>query len=87
MGLQAYREVLSKEPLSEDARQRAGQKVGRRIAAAANGRPAICGRRRGFAGIQDRRENELNAFCLPAARSWSIPACWLSPAPRQAWPW
>src|SRR4029453_13641529 len=40
MGLQAYREVLSKETLSEDARTNdLGQKVGRRIANAAEHPP------------------------------------------------
>ena len=70
MGLQAYREVLSKEALSEDAQtNELVEKVGRRIAAAAERPPADLWRAPHFRWefkIVDK--NEPNAFCLPGGK-------------------
>jgi predicted Zn-dependent protease len=70
MGLQAYREVLSKEPLSEDAQaNELVQKVGRRIAAAAERPPGELWRAPRFRWeFKTVEKNELNAFCLPGGK-------------------
>lgn len=70
MGLQAYREVLSKEPLSEDARtSELVQKVGRRIAAAAERPPGDLWRAPRFRWeFKTVDKNEPNAFCLPGGK-------------------
>jgi len=70
MGLQAYREVLNKEPLSHNAQANAlVEKVGRRIAAAAERPPEDMWRaphyRWEFKTID---KNEPNAFCLPGGK-------------------
>ncbi|MEI7872856.1 MAG: M48 family metallopeptidase [Alphaproteobacteria bacterium] len=70
MGLQAYRQVLAKEPLSHDAQANAlVEKVGKRIAAAAERPPAEMWRaphfRWEFSTID---KNEPNAFCLPGGK-------------------
>ena len=70
MGLQAYQQVLSKEPLSHDAQANAlVEKVGKRIAAAAERPPAEMWRaphfRWEFSTID---KNEPNAFCLPGGK-------------------
>src|SRR5215831_3738818 len=69
-GLQAYREVLSKEPLSADAEaNQLVEKVGRRIAAAAERPPNNLWPpphyRWEFKTIE---KNEPNAFCLPGGK-------------------
>ena len=70
MGLQAYQQVLAKEPLSHDAQATAlVEKVGRRIAAAAERPPGEMWRaphyRWEFKTID---KNEPNAFCLPGGK-------------------
>src|SRR4029450_7423541 len=69
MGLQAYRDVLSKEQLSEDAQANAlGGEGGRRIAAAARP-PGDLGRAPRFRWeFKTVDKNELNAFCLPGGK-------------------
>src|SRR5215831_9215704 len=70
MGLQAYREVLSKEPLSYDAETNAMvEKVGRRIAAAAERPPNDLWRAPRFRWeFKTVDKNEPNAFCLPGGK-------------------
>ena len=70
MGLQAYREVLSKESLSEDARINAlVEKVGRRIASAAERPPGELWRAPHFRWeFKTIDKNEPNAFCLPGGK-------------------
>src|SRR5499426_3976780 len=70
MGLQAYREVLSKEPLSYDAETNAMvEKVGRRIAAAAERPPGELWRAPRFRWeFKTVDKNEPNAFCLPGGK-------------------
>jgi predicted Zn-dependent protease len=70
MGLQAYREVLSKEPLSHDAQTNAlVEKVGRRIAAAAERPPGELWRAPRFRWeFKTVDNNEPNAFCLPGGK-------------------
>lgn len=70
MGLQAYREVLSKEQLSEDAKANAlVEKVGRRIAAAAERPPGDLWRAPRFRWeFKAVDKNEPNAFCLPGGK-------------------
>src|SRR5919197_3813546 len=70
MGLQAYREVLSKEPLSSDAQTTAlVEKVGRRIAAAAERPPHELWRAPNFRWeFKTVNKNEPNAFCLPGGK-------------------
>src|SRR5712671_84911 len=70
MGLQAYQEVLSKEPLSYDAQTNAlVEKVGRRIAAAAEHPPGELWRAPHFRWeFKTVEKNELNAFCLPGGK-------------------
>ncbi|MBY0320439.1 MAG: M48 family metallopeptidase [Reyranella sp.] len=70
MGLQAYREVLAKEPLSEDAKTNAlVEKVGRRIAAAAERPPGDLWRAPRFRWeFKTIDKNEPNAFCLPGGK-------------------
>ena len=70
MGLRAYREVLSKEQLSSNSQANAlVEKVGRRIAAAAERPPEDMWRaphyRWEFKTID---KNEPNAFCLPGGK-------------------
>jgi len=70
MGLQAWQQVLAKEPLSHDAKATAlVEKVGRRIAAAAERPPGEMWRaphyRWEFRTID---KNEPNAFCLPGGK-------------------
>ncbi len=70
MGLQAYREVLSKEQVSEDAKTNAlVDKVGRRIAAAAERPPGDLWRAPRFRWeFKTIDKNEPNAFCLPGGK-------------------
>lgn len=70
MGLQAYREVLNKEPLSSDAEINAlVEKVGRRIAAAAERPPHELWRAPHFRWeFKTVDKNEPNAFCLPGGK-------------------
>ena len=70
MGLQAYREVLSKEQLSDDAQTNAlVEKVGRRIAAAAERPPGDLWRAPRFRWeFKTVDKNEPNAFCLPGGK-------------------
>jgi len=70
MGLQAYREVLSKEPLSYDAETNAMvEKVGRRIAEAAERPPSDLWRAPRFRWeFKTVNKNEPNAFCLPGGK-------------------
>jgi metalloendopeptidase OMA1, mitochondrial len=70
MGLQAYREVLAKEPLSNDAQTNAlVEKVGRRIAAAAERPPGDLWKAPRFRWeFKTVDKNELNAFCLPGGK-------------------
>ncbi|UYN95325.1 MAG: M48 family metallopeptidase [Enhydrobacter sp.] len=70
MGLQAYRQVLATEPVSRNVQANAlVEKVGRRIAAAAEQPPANLWRapryRWEFKVID---KNEPNAFCLPGGK-------------------
>jgi predicted Zn-dependent protease len=70
MGLQAYREVLSKEALSYDAETNAlVEKVGRRIAAAAERPPSDLWHAPRFRWeFKTVDKNEPNAFCLPGGK-------------------
>src|SRR5262245_32394337 len=70
MGLQAYREVLAKEPLSNDAKANAlVEKVGRRIAAAAERPPGDLWQAPRFRWeFKTIDKDELNAFCLPGGK-------------------
>ena len=70
MGLQAYREVLAKEPLSTNAQATAlVDKVGRRIAAAAERPPAEMWRAPNYRWeFKTIDKNEPNAFCLPGGK-------------------
>src|ERR1700733_11098372 len=70
MGLQAYREVLSKESLSYDAQTNAlVDKVGRRIAAAAERPPNDLWRAPHFRWeFKTVDKDEVNAFCLPGGK-------------------
>lgn len=70
MGLQAYQQVLAKEPLSHDAEANAlVEKVGRRIAAAAERPPAEMWRTPRFRWeFKTIDKNEPNAFCLPGGK-------------------
>ena len=70
MGLQAYQQVLSKEPLSYDAETNAlVEKVGRRIAAAAERPPGELWRAPRFRWEFKTVDNkEPNAFCLPGGK-------------------
>ena len=70
MGLQAYREVLNKEPLSRDAQTSAlVEKVGRRIANAAEHPPQELWRAPRFRWeFKTVDKNEPNAFCLPGGK-------------------
>lgn len=70
MGLQAYREVLNKEPLSRDAQTNAMvEKVGRRIANAAEHPPQELWRAPRFRWeFKTVDKNEPNAFCLPGGK-------------------
>ena len=70
MGLQAYQQVLSKESLSYDARTNAlVEKVGRRIAAAAERPPNDLWRAPRFRWeFKTVDKNEPNAFCLPGGK-------------------
>ena len=70
MGLQAYQQVLSKEPLSHDAQTNAlVEKVGRRIAAAAERPPNDLWRAPHFRWeFKTIDNNEPNAFCLPGGK-------------------
>ena len=70
MGLQAYREVLNKETLSRDAQTNAlVEKVGRRIAAAAERPPQELWRAPNFRWeFKTVDKNESNAFCLPGGK-------------------
>jgi predicted Zn-dependent protease len=70
MGLQAYQQVLSKEPLSYDAETNAlVEKVGRRIAAAAERPPNDLWRAPRFRWeFKTVDKNEPNAFCLPGGK-------------------
>jgi predicted Zn-dependent protease len=70
LGVQAYREVLAKEPLSADPQaNELVEKVGRRIAAAAERPPnnlwPVPHYRWDFRTIE---KNEVNAFCLPGGK-------------------
>ena len=68
LGVQAYRQVLASEQLSRRREANAlVEKVGRRIAAAAERPPANCGRRRAFAGNSDHRQERAQRL-LPAGR-------------------
>ncbi len=70
MGLKAYREVLSKEPLSGNTQANAlVDKVGRRIAAAAERPPEDMWRAPHFRWeFKTIDKNEPNAFCLPGGK-------------------
>ena len=70
MGLQAYREVLNKEPLSHDGQTNAMiERVGRRIAAAAERPPQELWRAPRFRWeFKTVEKNEPNAFCLPGGK-------------------
>ena len=70
MGLRAYREVLSKESLSYDAQTSAlVEKVGRRIAAAAERPPNDLWQPPRFRWeFKTVAKNEPNAFCLPGGK-------------------
>ena len=70
MGLQAYRQVLAKEPLSNNAQAIAlVEKVGRRIAAAAERPPAEMWRAPNYRWeFKVIEKNEPNAFCLPGGK-------------------
>ena len=70
MGLQAYQQVLAKEPLSNDTQANAlVEKVGRRIAAAAERPPAEMWRAPRFRWeFKTIDKNEPNAFCLPGGK-------------------
>ena len=70
MGLQAYREVLSRETLSHDAHiNDLVQKVGRRIADAAEHPPREMWRAPRFRWeFKTVAKNEPNAFCLPGGK-------------------
>ena len=70
MGLQAYREVLSREPLSEDARiNELVARVGRRIADAAEHPPGDLWKAPRFRWeFRTVDRNEPNAFCLPGGK-------------------
>src|SRR6201991_2586527 len=70
MGLRAYREVLSKEALSENVQTNALiEKVGRRIAAAAERPPGDLWRAPRFRWeFKTVDKNEPNAFCLPGGK-------------------
>ena len=70
MGLQAYRDVLSKEQLSDDTQANAlVEKVGRRIAAAAERPPGDLWRAPRFRWeFKTVDKNEPNAFCLPGGK-------------------
>jgi predicted Zn-dependent protease len=70
MGLQAYRDVLSKEQLSDDTQTNAlVEKVGRRIAAAAERPPGDLWRAPRFRWeFRTVDKNEPNAFCLPGGK-------------------
>ena len=89
MGLQAYRQVLSKEPLSHDVETNAlVEKVGRRIAAAAERPPTDLWQRAALPlGIQDHRQERAQRL-LPAGRQgrglYRHPAD--HRAPRPGWP-
>jgi predicted Zn-dependent protease len=69
-GLQAYREVLAKEPLSADAEaNHVVEKVGRRIAAAAERPPGNLWSPPHFRWeFKTIEKNEPNAFCLPGGK-------------------
>jgi predicted Zn-dependent protease len=70
MGLQTYRQVLSKESLSYDAEANAlVEKVGRRIAQAAEHPPASMWRAPNYRWeFKTIDKNEPNAFCLPGGK-------------------
>ena len=70
LGLQAYREVLAKEPLSADVvANQLVEKVGRRIAAAAERPPNNLWPRPNFRWeFKTIDKNEPNAFCLPGGK-------------------
>ncbi|MBL0898068.1 MAG: M48 family metallopeptidase, partial [Reyranella sp.] len=70
MGQQAYREVLSRENLSRDAQTSTlVEKVGRRIAAAAERPPGELWRAPRFRWeFKTVDKNEPNAFCLPGGK-------------------
>ena len=70
MGLQAYQQVLSKESLSYDAETNAlVEKVGRRIAAAAERPPNDLWRAPRFRWeFKTVDKNVPNAFCLPGGK-------------------
>ena len=70
MGLQAYREVLHKEPLSRDSQVNAMvEKIGRRIANAAEHPPQELWRAPRFRWeFKTVDKNEPNAFCLPGGK-------------------
>ncbi|MBM3648739.1 MAG: M48 family metallopeptidase [Alphaproteobacteria bacterium] len=70
MGLQAYREVLSREHLSQDAQaSELVEKVGRRIAAAAERPPGELWRAPNYRWeFKTVDKNEPNAFCLPGGK-------------------
>ena len=70
MGLQAYRQVLSQEPLSHNAQANAlVEKVGRRIAAAAERPPGELWHAPRYSWeFKTIEKNEPNAFCLPGGK-------------------
>ena len=70
MGLQAYQQVLSKEPLSHNAQVNAlVEKVGRRIANAAEQPPENMWQPPRFRWeFKAFEKNEPNAFCLPGGK-------------------